>query len=119
MYKQSLFLAISFAFAFTILPARPAKAVSGPSDALALVTTATLGMAGAFSAYSWHQASNPDFILNQVASIKGENSWAAWFMRHNGKIAISTAFVAGMFLSQHCTHTGIAAIDNRFGLPRG
>jgi len=120
MYKQSFF-ALLLSFTFLVGSVKPAQAMNGAADAVALVSTGVVAVTGALSAYTWHQASNSDFILNQLAYIQGENSWSAWFMRHCGKVAVATGVVATVLMLKNCefNRIGIPYLDRKLGLPRG
>ncbi len=120
MYKQSFF-ALLLSFSFLFGSAKPANALSGPADAVAMVSTAAFAVAGGLSAYACNQASNSDFILNQLAYIQGDNSWSAWFMRHCGKVAVASGVIASALMIKNCdfTRIGLPYFDRMLGLPRG
>lgn len=118
MHKNKLFIAAMLSFSFIVIPLKPARAVDGPLDAVALLATALSGITSGLSAYAWHQSDNSHFILNELASFEGQDSWVAWYMKEAGSIAITAGVAFLVLMAKFCTYTGIPSIDRAYGLPR-
>ena len=101
IYGRSFLFACLLTFAIAI--EKPARAVDGPKDAIALATTAILMWSAGYSAWNWYHQDDPKLFVNQMAQLEGRNSWSQWYMNHVEFITVESTWMSLFMLKEHCT----------------